>query len=445
MPVRVLVVEDDAPVRHSVAETIREEGFDVVEATSAEHALSSLADTNPDIVLSDIRMAGMSGLELLAVLRERLPGVDVVIMTAFEDMPTIVRATREGAADFLVKPLKLDELRRVLRRIAEDREARQRVQRGVDQRSGDSSLDMIVGRDARMVDVYKRVGHVAAAGVSVLIRGETGTGKGLVARAIHANSPRAEEPFIAVNCTAIPETLLESELFGHVRGAFTGAVADRRGRFALAGRGTIFLDEVGDTSPEFQAKLLRVLEAREFFPVGADRAEHTEARVIAATHRHLEALVDDGKFREDLYYRLRIVEITLPALRERPDDIPLLATHFVRRAAADLDRAEPAIARDAMDVLVAHQWPGNVRELENCLTRAVVLAAAQVIRPEHLDLQHANTDASTKAFPRLESVEADLVGRALVVANGNRTRAAQLLGVSKPRLYRMILKYGLGR
>jgi transcriptional regulator with GAF, ATPase, and Fis domain len=326
--------------------------------------------------------------------------------------------------------------------VAADRNARERSRRAVETEASEYRLDALVGHSAQMLGVYKRVGQVAASRVAALIRGETGTGKGMVARAIHFNSPWAAEPFIGVNCTAVPESLLESELFGHVRGSFTGAIADRRGRFALAGRGTIFLDEVGDTSQEFQAKLLRVLEDGEFYPVGAERPERTEARVMAATHRDLEQRVADGSFREDLYYRLRVVEIVLPPLRERRDDIPALARHFVRKASEDQHRTEPAISDAAMDTLHAHDWPGNVRELENCLSRAVVLASGSVIRPEHLGL-HERDEHAVEGFPTLESMESDHLHRALAAAGGNRTRAAEILGVSKPRLYRMIEKHGL--
>jgi DNA-binding NtrC family response regulator len=291
-----------------------------------------------------------------------------------------------------------------------------------------------------MIEIYKVVGQLAANRVSALVRGETGTGKGLVARAIHYNSPFADEPFIAVNCTALPETLLESELFGHVKGAFTGAVADRRGRFALAGRGTIFLDEVGDTSPEFQAKLLRVLEDREFHPVGAERPERTEARIVAATHRDLEARIADGTFRQDLYYRLRVVEIAIPPLCDRPEDVPLLARHFVRRVAIELGRPEPALPEGVVGALLAHTWPGNVRELENALRRAVVLATGSVLREEHLGLHRPSEEDST--FPSLDQMEAEHLRRALAATGGNKTRAADLLGISKPRLYRMLRKYG---
>jgi DNA-binding NtrC family response regulator len=448
MPHRLLLVEDDAAVRRALAESLAEErigdeSLDVRTATSAEQALAQVAAQAPEVVLADIRMPGMDGTELLKLLRERAPEIDVILMTAFDDMRTVAWAMRDGAFDFLVKPIRLEELRTVLTRAFADRRSRgETPPRHPSVAEAESyRLDALIGRDPRMIDVYKRVGQLAAGRVNALIRGETGTGKELVARAIHYNSPYAAEPFIAVNCTAIPEPLLESELFGHVRGAFTGAVADRKGRFALSGQGTIFLDEVGDTSPEFQAKLLRVLESHEYYPVGAERAERTEARVLAATHRDLEQLMESGRFREDLYYRLRIVEIVLPPLRERPDDIPLLARHFIRRTSRELQRPEPSLAPEALQALLAHHWPGNVRELEHCLTRAVVLATGGVVRPEHLSLVLPQREQ--QSFPALEAVEREHVVRALAAAEGNRTRAAELLGVSKPRLYRLLAKHGI--
>jgi two-component system response regulator AtoC len=442
MPHRLLLVEDDPAVRRSLAEALAEEGLDVHVADSAEQALSTIDTIRPDVVLSDIRMSGMDGVQLLVLLKERMRDVDVLLMTAYDDMPIIVRAMREGAFDFLVKPIRLQELRASLARLFDDRRMREQACRASDSETEAYRLDALVGRDPRMIEVYKRVGQLAARRVNALIRGETGSGKGMVARAIHYNSPESNQPFIAVNCTALPETLLASELFGHVKGAFTGAVSDRRGRFALAGRGTIFLDEVGDTSLEFQSKLLKVLEDREYVPVGGERAERTEARVIAATHRDLESLVEQSLFREDLYYRLRIVEIVLPPLRERPSDIPVLARHFVRKVSEELHLAEPTIAPETMGSMLAHEWPGNVRELENCLTRAVVLATGDVIRPEHLGLA-TRARRPVESFPTLEQMEAELLGRALASTEGNRTRAAELLGVSKPRLYRMLEKYGI--
>jgi len=442
MPQRLLLVEDDPAVRRSLAETLEAEGVEVHVACSAEEALSRLAEVAPEVVLTDVRMPGMDGLSLLRVLRERVPDVDVVVMTAFDEMPTVVQAMRDGAFEFIVKPPRLADLRGLLTRLAEDRRTREEGRRARESEADAYRLDTLVGRHPRMIDVYKRVGQLAASRVNALIRGETGSGKGIVARAIHYNSPDSAQPFIAVNCTALPETLLESELFGHVRGSFTGAVADRRGRFALAGRGTIFLDEVGDTTPEFQAKLLKVIEEKEYYPVGSERAERTEARVLAATHRDLEAKVEQGLFRQDLYYRLRVVEITLPPLCERPEDIPLLAMHFLRKASFELHRPELRLADDALAALLQHDWPGNVRELENCITRAAVLATGGTIRPENLGLNGREPDA-TRGFPTLEALEAEHVARALALTDGNRTRAAEILGISKPRLYRYIEKYEL--
>ncbi|MFN2317906.1 MAG: sigma-54-dependent transcriptional regulator [Gemmatimonadales bacterium] len=442
MPQRLLLVEDDPAVRRSLAETLEAEGVEVHRASSAEEALTRLAEVAPDVVLTDVRMPGMDGLSLLRTLRERAPDVDVVVMTAFDEMPTIVEAMRDGAFEFMVKPLRLADLRGTLARLVEDRRTREEGRRARESEAHAYRLEALVGRHPLMIDVYKRVGQLAASRVNALIRGETGTGKGMVARAIHYNSPDASHPFIAVNCTALPETLLESELFGHVRGAFTGAVSDRKGRFALAGRGTVFLDEVGDTTPEFQAKLLKVIEDRAYHPVGSERPERTEARVIAATHRDLEAKVEHGVFRQDLYYRLRVVEVTLPPLRERHEDIPLLAAHFLHRVSLELHRPELQLADAALAVLMQHGWTGNVRELENCITRAAVLATGGTIRPENLGLHEREPDA-THGFPTLEALEAEHVARALALADGNRTRAAELLGISKPRLYRCIEKYEL--
>jgi DNA-binding NtrC family response regulator len=440
---RLLLVEDQTAVRRSIAETLSDEGFEVAEALNGLAALELIADFDPDVVLSDVRMPEMDGIELLQLLRERAPDVDVLLMTAYDDMATVARAMREGAFDFLVKPLKLQELRKVLRRLLDDRRTREQAKRAVETEAQAYRLDSFVGRDSRMIEVYKKVGQLSTSKVTVLIRGETGTGKGRVARAIHYNSDSAGEPFIAVNCTALPESLLESELFGHVRGSFTGAVSDRKGRFALAGQGTIFLDEVGDTTTEFQAKLLKVLEDQEFYPVGAEQAHRTEARVIAATHRDLEALLANGRFREDLYYRLRVVEVSLPPLRERIDDLPLLARFFVQKASKEFHRREPALSDEAVTALLHHDWPGNVRELENCISRVVVLATGEVIREEDLALGHRSVDTAG-SFPTLEEVEAEHLARALAFTEGNKTRAAELMGISKPRLYRMIEKYGVG-
>ena len=441
---RLLVVDDDATVLVSLAEALAEEGFDVATAGDGAAALEVLARERPDVVLSDVRMPELDGIALLRLVRERAPGTDVVLMTAFDDMPTVVTAMREGAAEFLVKPLELDGLLGVLRRVLDDRLVRRQLGRRA---RPAARLDDIVGHDPAMIAIYKRIGQAAASRANVLVRGESGTGKELVARALHQHSAGAREPFIAVNCAALPSTLLESELFGHVRGAYTGAVQARRGAFALAGAGTIFLDEIGDTSPEFQSKLLRVLQSREYQPLGAERLERTEARVVAATHQDLEALIARGRFRADLYYRLRVVEITVPPLRERPEDVALLAHHFVQRASESLGCPEPVLSRAALHVLERHPWPGNVRELEHAITRAVVLSGGGVVRPEHVALgdgRPADAGAGTAApVQSLAANEREHVARVLASVQGNKTRAAELLGVSRPRLNRLLQKHRL--
>jgi transcriptional regulator with GAF, ATPase, and Fis domain len=292
-----------------------------------------------------------------------------------------------------------------------------------------------------MIETFKLIGQAAGALVTVLIRGESGTGKELVARAIHGNGAHASEPFVPVNCAALPTSLLESELFGHTRGAFTGATQDRRGRFALAGKGTIFLDEIGDTSPDFQSKLLRVLEDRQFQPVGSERTERTEARVISATHRNLETMVAEGSFREDLYFRLRIFELVLPPLRERLVDLPLLANHLLARAATAMGTSPAVLSQEVIGLLAAHSWPGNVRELENCLIRAAISARGGVIRTEHLNL--ATPLASTLPLGTLDAAERDHLVRVYNATQRHKVRTAEILGVSRPRLDRLLHKHGI--
>jgi DNA-binding NtrC family response regulator len=442
---RVMVVDDDAAIRETFQRQLTRWGYAVTVVESVEDALGAIQSVEPAVVVTDVRMRGMSGLELLGLLRERAPDIDVVVMTAFEEMKTAVAAMKAGAFEYLVKPLDLDHIELVLQRCFEHRALRRRVQRLAEDAGEGFAIGQIAGRDAKMIEIYKMIGQVSRSRAPVLVRGETGTGKELIARAIHFNSGDADEPFIAVNCTAIPESLLESELFGHQKGAFTGAIANRKGRFALAGRGTIFLDEIGDTSGAFQAKLLRVLQDQEFTPVGADRAERTEARVIAATHRNLEALVRDRAFREDLYFRLRVVEIRVPSLRDRKADIPLLVDHFIRKAARTLHQSPRAVSKETLARLVEHGWPGNVRELENTITRAMVLARGGVL--ELRDLESASSGTrSASAAPRavkLRDVEGEHVARILKRAGGNKRKAASVLGISRARLDRLIARHRL--
>ncbi len=443
MSARILVVDDDASIRETFEQHLGQLGFEVRSAATAEDAITMLAAFEPALVITDLRLPGMDGLELLSRIKESQEEVEVVLITAHDDMKSAVGAMKAGAADYLVKPLDLDQIDLTVQRALRERALRGRMRRLVDSAAEPFALDRLVGRDHRMIEIYKLIGVLAGNRATVLIRGETGSGKEGIARAIHFNSPLAAEPFIAVNCTALTETLLESELFGHVRGAFTGAVANRQGCFELAGAGTIFLDEVGDTSPALQAKLLRVLEAREFYPVGGERLHRSDARVITATHRPLEQLIRDGRFREDLYFRLKVVEITVPPLRERVRDIPLLVEHLLQRIATELHRDVRGVTDEAMHVLCAYPWPGNVRELENALTRAAVLARGPAIGAEHLALS-APVVALGAATPgdrgddTVDAVVRAHVLRVLQRTGGNKRQAARILGISRPRLDRIL-------
>jgi two-component system response regulator AtoC len=442
---RILIVEDDDAHRATLARFLSR-GYEVETVESAERALAVVARVDPDIVLTDVKMGEMSGFDLLRHLRELAPSLDVLLMTAYDDVQGVINAMKQGAYDYLVKPLDLERVEEVLARCVKDRVAQGKAKRKAARAAEPEYVAAhgLVGRDAKMMDIYKVIGAVATTRAPVLIRGETGTGKEMIARTIHENSTEARYPFVAINCTAIPETLLESELFGHVRGAFTGAANDRKGRFELAGSGTIFLDEIGDTSLAFQAKLLRVLQEREFYPVGSEQPRQTDARVLAATHRNIEALVREGKFREDLYFRLRVVEITVPPLRERRSDIPLLVRHILARVSKETGKTVQIVPDEVMGVLLAHDWPGNVRELENALTRAAVMSKGSALSLEHLSLGvRAEPQSAEAAGDSLDDVERAHVQRILAKTGGNKTKAAELLGVSRPRLNRIIEKYGL--
>lgn len=454
----ILIVDDAPRIRESLADALSGPGTEVRTVASGQRALDLLESGQTDLVLADVRMPGLDGVELLRRIRIEYPFTEVVLMTAYDEMPVIVEAMREGAREFLVKPLDLGELRAIVDRLRREREGA-----GADAAEGNPvsaagstrapAADdpeayrpgRLVGRDPGMIRVFKVVGQAASNRLGVLIRGETGTGKELIARAIHFNSKAADQPFVPVNCTALPTPLLESELFGHVKGAFTGAVSRRKGRFAAAGRGTLLLDEVGDTSMEFQAKLLRVLEEREYYPVGADRPEPTEARILTATHRDLEAAVRRGEFRADLYFRLRVMEVRIPPLRERKSDIPELVDHLRERIGRTLGRLPMAVSDEALAALKAHDWPGNVRELHNCLIRAVVVAGSDTLYPQDLDLIGPTDEpgAAPGRLATLDDMEAEHVGRVLEATGGNKTRAAEILAISRPRLRRLIKKHGI--
>ncbi len=455
---RILLVDDDDDLRSVFREKLEYSGHEVEEADSAEVALAKIGAFDPALVVTDVRMDGLTGLELLTRIRESMEYVDVIVMTGHDTMTSAVEAMKSGAFDYLVKPVGLKELEAVIDRCLSDQEVNRAAmeQRAADGEEPDAAepdtgARTVVGRNPRMIEIYKMIGVLSRNRATVLVRGDTGTGKELVARAVHDHSIHSDEPFIAVNCTALTDTLLESELFGHVRGAFTGAVSGKKGYFELAGKGTIFLDEIGDTSPDFQSKLLRVLQERQFYPVGGEQPKTTEARVVAATHQPMEELVSEGGFRQDLYFRLRVVEIHVPTLRERKDDIPLLAQHLLGRIRHETEATVRAISQEAMTSLQEYDWPGNVRELENALTRAAIVARGPLVGPEHLTLGFRT---AAKVSPKVSgpvpeddwtldgAIECQ-IRRVLEKTEGNKTEAASLLGISRSRLTRFVEHLGL--
>lgn len=436
---RILVVDDDATARRTLERFLTQEGFSVVTAVNADDALLAVHVDAPDIVLTDIYMPGKTGLEFQGKLGELGIVVPTIFMTGHDDMPTTIKAMQQGAYDYLTKPIDLARLKKILGRLVANQELSERLNLITDSNAKEYKLeDIIVGHDPRMVEIYKTIGNVTRSRVTVLIEGESGTGKELIARAIHYNSPWNSEPFIAVNCTALVETLLESELFGHIKGSFTGAVSDKRGKFELAGNGTIFLDEIAEISPMLQVKLLRVLQEREFERVGGEKSIQMNARVIAATNRDIKKEVAAGRFREDLYYRLNVVSITVPPLRERKEDIPILVKRLLQQINEELHTKVWKISDQAMARIVELDWPGNVRELQNILTRAVVLAKSDVIDETILPipaLQETNPTREYNWNRTLAEVERQHIEEVLKAVHGNRTEAAKILGISKPTLY----------
>ena len=450
----MLVVDDDPGSSGLLKEVFAQEGYDVTLASSGAEALRLAAEGRFDIVLSDVQMPDIDGIEVLRRLRRVAPDLSVILVTAYGTIETAIRALHEGAIDYVRKPFKLDEVRLCVARAMERKRLRRAAKSGA---AGGASVAApsslpgrarpIIGSHPGMVELFKLVSRVAGTKSSVLIIGESGTGKELIARTIHESSPRADRPFVAVNCTSLSETLLESELFGHVKGAFTGAIERRPGLFLEANRGTVFLDEVGDMSLSMQAKLLRVLQEQEVKPVGGAETIPVDVRVVAATHRDLEAMVRAGTFREDLYYRLHVVALHVPPLRERREDIPVLAGHFLREYAAQSNRQLSGFSPKAMGALLAHGWPGNVRELENVVERAVALAPGPIIEegdlPEKLAASpHPGPEPRVpRAGPTLDDLIRERVLQAVGDAHGNKSEAARMLGVPRRTLDRMLVRY----
>jgi two-component system nitrogen regulation response regulator GlnG len=464
--VRVLIADDEPSIRFVLREILEESGCEVADVDNGDAAFEALASSAFQLAFLDIHMPGQTGLELLERVESMGTGTAIVIITAQNTFDNAVQAMRRGALDYLVKPFAIDEVRaivgRVLRTQALERELRALRREVV---SSAAPSGRLVGRSPALLETFKTIGRLAARDVSVLITGESGTGKELVARAIHAASPRADGPFVAINTAAIPHELLESELFGHERGAFTGAVAARAGRFRQAAGGTLFLDEIGDMSMDLQAKLLRVLQDGEVTPIGGDAPEAVNVRIIAATQRDLDAAIAAGEFRKDLLYRLRIVPIHIPPLRERRDDIAVLAQHFLARYAPQLAGARRVLTDAALERLLRHSWPGNVRELENAVKRALVLSSSEPLGGDDFAFLEANTAAETEksledlvrgevargldaaegeTYRRItERVQRPLIEAVLARTQGNQIRAAALLGINRNTLRKKIAQLGI--
>jgi two-component system, NtrC family, response regulator HydG len=444
---RVLVVDDNLEMASTIADYLRSQGFEVETVSGGAEGLARFASAPADAVLTDLRMQDVDGMDVLEGIRRIDPDAPVVIMTAFGAIDTAVEAIRRGAYHYVTKPFKMDVVRVMLERACSERSLRSendRLRRAVEDRFSFASL---VGRSPEMQELYTLIERVAAVPLPALILGETGTGKELVARAIHAHGPRAKAAFVAVNCAALPEALLESELFGHARGAFTGATQPRRGLFVEADGGTLLLDEIGDMPLALQAKLLRVLESGEIRPVGSDTVRHCDVRLLAATHRVLEDLVREGKFREDLYYRLRVLSLRLTPLRERREDIPLLLEHFLTIARRGAPTALVAgFTPEAVALLGEHSWPGNVRELEHLVQSLVVTGSEAKVGADSIrtflravSADHP-LDRARKGLWSLRELEQEYINWVVEHTRGNKTRASEILGIDPSTIYRRELR-----
>jgi DNA-binding NtrC family response regulator len=443
---RVLVVDDEKSILTLLEEALTQWGYQVTAAGTGAEALAALRTQVFDAALTDVRMPDMSGLDLLREIKKRDESIEVVIMTGYPTINSAVEALKEGAYDYLSKPLILDELRHLMQRLMERRFLRGEVQTLRMRLGEELTVNELIGGAASMVRVKEIIGKVAVTDSPVLIEGESGTGKELVAAAIHRLSSRAKGPFIPVNCSAIPRDLLESEFFGHVRGAFSGAVADALGLFRGANEGTIFLDEIAELPPELQVKLLRVLQEMQVRPVGSTKAYPVDVRVIAATNRNLEQAMKTGSFRQDLFYRLNVIRVTLPPLRERREDIPALVNHFIRRFNKRFRRDVRGVTQDAIAALSAYDFPGNVRELENLIERAFAMGTRESLTLADLPSLSARPSIApsieTKVVPTLAEVEKELILRALAVHNNDKEEAARALGISRRTIYRRLKEYG---
>jgi two-component system response regulator HydG len=441
---RILVVDDEVNARTALCELLKDEGYGTESAADGFKALGKIAAFAPDLVLTDLKMPGMDGIQLLGKIREQDPDVPVVVMTAFGEVETAVGAMRAGARDYLSKPVNVGELSVVLARELEQRRLRQEAGMLRARLAEKYSFDNIIGNAPPMQAVFKTVSQIASSRASVLITGESGTGKELIAAAIHERSPRAKGPFVKLHCAALAESLLESELFGHERGSFTGAQSRRDGRFQQAHGGTLFLDEIGEIAPSVQVKLLRFLQEREFERVGGNETISVDVRVIAATNRDLKKMVADGTFREDLFYRLNVINLEMPALRVRPSDVPLLAAHFLRKFAGENGKQIGGFATEALELLSTYAWPGNVRELENVVERAVVMSQGPLITlvdlPQHLVPAKSRAGLQIPGAT-MDEIERYAITKTLEATGGSTSRAAEILQLSVRKIQYKLHEY----
>jgi len=442
----ILIVDDEIETCALLREIMEKEGYDVQVAHEGQAALDLVIGQHPDVVLSDIQMPGMNGIQLLMAIHQHQPATQVILLTAYGSLSTAVEGIKAGAFDYLSKPFVLDEIRTVVRHALEHKRMLEENRTLRDRVAPSNPLNLIQGKSPALVAVYKLIARVAPTDSTVLIQGESGTGKELIARAIHANSLRKDGPFVAVDCGTLAETILESELFGHERGAFTGAISRKKGLMESAQHGTCFLDEIGDISSTLQSKLLRVLQEHEIRYVGGVDSIPVNARIVAATNKNLKNLVKEGKFREDLYYRLNVVTISLPPLRDRLQDIPVLVDFFLEKHGKTASKHVTGISSQAMALIMQYNWPGNVRELEHTIEHAIVLTGQSTIMPQDLPetiSTHSTSKPTTNGWKTLEQLEREHILRVLDAYKGDEAQAAEVLGVHRKTIQRKLKEYGL--
>ncbi|HMU44633.1 MAG TPA: sigma-54 dependent transcriptional regulator [Ignavibacteriaceae bacterium] len=443
---KILVIDDDQSIRKTLSSYLKKLNYEVYSAENGIQGIEIAKSELPDLVITDIKMPEADGFEVLKKVKEIDPHIHVIMITAFDDMHSTVKAMQQGAYDYIEKPLEIDKLKITINRALENKRMSEKLSSFILDESDEYKLEnTLIGKSSSMKRVYKKIGQTSSSRVTVLIEGESGTGKELVARAIHYSGITKDNPFIPVNCTALTESLLESELFGHVKGAFTGSIRDKKGKFELADKGTIFLDEISEISPNLQVQLLRVLQQKEFERVGGETLIPMKARIIAATNKDLHKLVQEGKFREDLYFRLKVVSINLPPLRERLEDIPLLVSHFLVKINNELHKNVTKVPDEVMDMLQNHYWVGNVRELENTLMQAVVLSIDDVLNKENVLLRKPDPGEINEGvkFITLAENERNHIKNILDAVHWDKNKAHKLLGISLPTLYSKIETYKL--